>query len=148
MKTIKKSVQINASKEKVWEVLLQDKYTKVWYSEFKEGSHAITDWKEGGKALFLDNEGYGMISKIVSNKPYELISMVYEGVVINGKEDYTGEIALQYKGGKEIYKLLGENGVITLEVETDMPEDHIESMEVAWENALKKLKELSEKNLS
>ena len=35
MKTIKKSIEIKASKEKVWEVLTEDKYTRIWYADFQ-----------------------------------------------------------------------------------------------------------------
>jgi len=36
---IKKSIEVNSPKEKVWSVLLVDKFTRIWYSEFSEGSH-------------------------------------------------------------------------------------------------------------
>jgi uncharacterized protein YndB with AHSA1/START domain len=32
LQTIKKSITINAPREKVWEVLLQDKLTRLWYA--------------------------------------------------------------------------------------------------------------------
>jgi len=40
---IKKSIEINAPKEKVWDVLLSDSYTGIWYLAFGEGVHAETD---------------------------------------------------------------------------------------------------------
>jgi hypothetical protein len=42
-RTIKKAIAINASRQKVWDVLLLDKYTRMWYSEFSEGSRVETN---------------------------------------------------------------------------------------------------------
>ncbi len=72
LQTIKKSITINAPREKVWEVLLQDKLTRLWYAEFSEGTKAETDWKEGSKVLFTDDTGSGMVGKVVAVKPTTL----------------------------------------------------------------------------
>lgn len=144
MKTIKKSIEIKAPKNKVWDVLVQDQYTKKWYSEFSEGSHAETDWKVGSKAVFTDTTGGGMVAKVVENKPGEALSLEYEGVVVKGKEDYESEEAKKYKGGHENYKLTGKDGTTQLAIESDMTEDMFESMSESWEKALQKIKVLSE----
>ena len=54
-KTIRHSIAINARKEKVWDVLFQDKYTCIWFSQFSEGAHAETDWSIGNEAVFIDD---------------------------------------------------------------------------------------------
>ncbi|CAN5507420.1 hypothetical protein BH23BAC1_BH23BAC1_24520 [soil metagenome] len=141
--TIKKSIEIDAPKEKVWEVLQEDQYTRNWYAEFKEGSHAVTDWKEGSKALFLDNEGNGMIGRIITKKPFEIISIEYDGFIMGGVEDYESEGARATKGTKETYRLSGTNGKTKLDIESDMGKDWFDSMSEAWDRALEKIKELS-----
>src|SRR5688572_25923110 len=97
--TIRKSIEVNAPKEIVWEVLLDDKFTRTWYAEFSEGSHAETDWKVGSKAIFTDNSGCGLVGTIINNQPYEFLQVQYTGYMDNGVEDYASEIAQAVKGG-------------------------------------------------
>ena len=146
-KRIKKSIEINAPKEKVWNVLLDDQYTRLWYAAFSEGSHAETDWKEGSKAVFTDNTHSGLISKVTKNKPYEVLSLEYQGVVTGGKEDYESQLAQEIKGGLESYQLTEKDGITSVSIESDMGEEFFDSMSDSWENALKKVKQLSEEKL-
>ncbi|MBA3680918.1 MAG: SRPBCC domain-containing protein [Bacteroidetes bacterium] len=105
MKTIKKSIVIHASNQKVWNVLIKNEYNKQWFAEFSEGSHAQTDWQVGSKAIFTDTTGGGLIARITENKLNQLLSMEYIGIMVNGKEDYGSAEAKKYNGGKEIYVL-------------------------------------------
>ncbi|MBC7888409.1 MAG: SRPBCC domain-containing protein [Ferruginibacter sp.] len=144
-KTIKKSIEINAPKEKVWEVLLDDKFTRIWYAEFSEGSHAETDWKIGSKALFTDNSKTGIVGKIIENKPSELISIGYEGIVgADGIEDYESDKAMEVKGSYETYTLSqNDEGKTLLSISCDMAENYFDTMSLAWDKALLKIKTLS-----
>ena len=144
-KTIKKTITIPAPKEKVWDVLINDKFLRIWYSEFGEGVYAETDWKVGSKAVFKDKAGEGLVSKVIQNKPNELLSMEFQGIIVKGKEDYESEIARAVKGGKEIYQLKEQGGATQLAIETDMEESMYDSMSEAWDNALVEIKELSSK---
>jgi hypothetical protein len=54
-----------------------------WANVFHEGSYVVTDWKERRKALFLTPGGDGMLSKIVVNRPNELLSVMHLGIVKN-----------------------------------------------------------------
>ena len=150
MKTevIRKSIEINAPKEKIWEVLVNDKFIRAWYAEFSEGSHAETDWKVGGKALFKDNTGNGLVGKVIINKPSEIISVEYQGILNAGFEDYESELARNVKGGHETYRLSGKGALTDLSIECDMAEEHLESMSLLWVKALKKIKELSESTVN
>lgn len=144
MKTIKKSIEIEAPKEKVWDVMLNDKFTKIWYSEFKEGSRAETDWKVGSKAVFTDGSGNGIIGKIIENKTNESISIEYEGMIMKGKEDFDSKEAKEMRGSHETYMLSDNNGDTRVSVESDMTDEYYETMSSKWEKALQKVKELSE----
>jgi len=144
--TIKKSIDISAPKEKVWDVMLSDKFTRIWYAEFSEGSHAETDWKIGSNALFKDISESGLVGKVIVNKPYEVISVEYKGIVLAGIEDYKSEGANNVKRGLETYRLKEKEGVTHLSIECDMSEEYFDSMSSDWEKALKKVKELSEQN--
>jgi PhnB protein len=144
VKTIKKSIDINAPKQQVWDVLVKDEYTRDWYSVFSPGSHVETDWKEGGKAVFSDHSNCGMVAKIIANKPNEELAFEYTGFLKDGEEDYESEGAKALKGGKEIYLLRGENGSTHLEIASDMGDEWYDSMSLAWDKALQKLKQLAE----
>ena len=144
MKTIKKSIIINASKEKVWDVLVLDELNRVWYAEFAPGSHARTDWKVGSKVIFADDKDSGIIGKIIAHDTYKLLSMEYNGVLVNGMEDYESDEAKAMKGAQEIYRLSEENGVTRLDAQCDMDEGFFDMMASAWDKAMLKIKELAE----
>jgi uncharacterized protein YndB with AHSA1/START domain len=143
---IKKSIEVNAPKEKVWEVLLNDKFTRIWYAEFMEGSKAETDWKVGSKAKFTDGKGEGIVGTVIENIPNKIISVEYQGIVAGGIEDYHSEIAQAVKGSRETYQLTEKDGVTHILVEVDMGEAYYEMMSVAWDKALEKIKTLAETN--
>lgn len=145
MRTIKKSIDINAPRDRVWDVLFGDEYTKIWYAEFAEGSHAETDWKVGSKAVFTDKKGEGMISRIDANRPNEFLSLEYLGFIMNGKEDYESAGAKSMMGGHETYKLSEKSGHTHLDITSDMGEEYYDSMAKAWDKALMKVKGLAEK---
>ena len=143
MKTMQKSKEINAPKEKVWNVLLEDEYNRIWMAEFMEGSHAKTDWIVGHKVRFLDNNNNGLVGRIITKQPYDTIEMEYDGEVKNGEDDLDSEMAQQMKGSRENYYLSEHNGVTTLKVEVDMGDDWYQMMSDAWDKALDKIDELA-----
>ncbi len=142
--TMEKSITINAPKENVWTVLFDDQFTRIWYAEFSEGTYAETDWQIGSKAVFKDKSNCGMVGKIIDNKPNEYLSIEYDGVIIENMEDYTSEHAMAIKGGRENYYLSEENEISKLTVIGDMSEGFFETMALAWDKALLKIKALSE----
>ena len=140
------STTINAPKEKVWRVMLEDPTYRQWTSAFHEGSYAVTDWKAGSKALFLIPEGHGMVSRIAAHRPNEFLSIEHLGEVKNGVEDTTSEAVKSWEGAHENYTLKETNGVSTLTVDMDMGEDFKKFFQETWPKALRKLKDLSEKS--
>ncbi|MBC7488280.1 MAG: SRPBCC domain-containing protein [Cytophagaceae bacterium] len=145
-KTIYQSITIEASKEKVWSVLFEDHYSRLWYAEFSPGTHAVTDWKEESKALFIDDKGDGLLGKIIVNKPYEKLSIEYQGEVRKGIEDANSPAAQVLKGGLETYTLVEEDRKTLLSIAGDMSDDYFDVMFASWTQALKKIKELAESN--
>jgi L-rhamnose mutarotase len=146
MEKLNYSKQINATKEKVWEVLWNDESYREWTSVFAEGSHAQTDnWKEGTKVLFLDPNGSGMVSFVAKNIPNEFMSFKHLGEVKNGVEDTSSERVKAWSGSLENYTLKSENGGTKLEVEMDIAEEYKEMFEKIWPKALDKVKTLAEK---
>jgi len=96
--------------------------------------------------LFKDNSESGLVGKVIANKPYEVISVEYQGIIVAGIEDYKSEGAKNVKGGLETYRLTEKDGVTHVSIECDMSEEYFESMSAAWERALNKIKKLSETN--
>lgn len=144
MKTIKKAVDIQASGENIWKVLIEDQYNRRWFAEFGAGSHAIGDWKQGSKIIFKDASGNGLIGKIVQYQPHRFIDIEYTGIVMNNKEEYTHPHATQIKGGHETYTLSDTGNILKLSVTSDMSEEFIDTMNKAWDKALEEVKKLSE----
>jgi hypothetical protein len=144
MTTLHFSIQINASKEKVWEVLWNDSSYRQWTSAFSEGSYVVTDWKEGSKVQFLSSNGDGMYSTIAKSVPAELMSFKHLGVMKNGKEEATDEETKKWSGAMENYMLKENAGVTTLAVDIDVTEEFTDYFKKTFPNALEKVKSLSE----
>jgi uncharacterized protein YndB with AHSA1/START domain len=144
MKTIEKSIDINAPVEEVWHVLLDDESTRSWLSEFSEGSHVETDWKVGSRVVYSDNSGKGIAGTVVINKPNEVLSIEYDEYISNEKEHDSDEEDV--KGFHETYTLTDNNGVTLLEIESEMADKYIDQMSKLWENALRNIKSLAEGN--
>lgn len=144
MERIYFKIEINAPKEKVWNVLLGETTYPVWTAPFAEGSRVITDWQIGSKALFVNAEGDGMISKIAEHIPNEYISIHHLGMYMNGVEDYESDEVKKWTGAIENYKLSTKDGKSLLSVELDTTEDHKSYFEEKWPIALEKVKELAE----
>jgi len=141
MDKIKISIEINAPAEKVWAVLLgKDSYPE-WAAVFAAGSKAETDWQKGSKALFLDSNNEGMVSRIADNIPNEFMSIEHLGMIKDGKEDLNHE----WSGAKENYNLSEKDGKTELLITMDSNAEMQTYFEETWPKALDKIKLLSEK---
>jgi hypothetical protein len=139
------SATISASTEKVWRVLLEDATYRQWTSAFQEGSYAETDWKEGSKARFLTPAGDGMVSRIVTHRPQEFLSIQHLGTVKNGVEDINGDEAKAWGGAMENYTLRETGGISTLTIEMDVSDAYRQYFEETWPKALSILKKIAER---
>lgn len=146
MQQIKLSIQIDAPKEKVWKTLLDDKTYRLWAEPFCEGSYAESDWKTGSKARFLSPGGSGLVSQIIEHIPNEKIEFEHLGILKDGEEDYESDAVKSWKGARENYFVTEKNGKTELTIEQDISDNEAFFFKDAWEKALQKLKELSEKN--
>lgn len=144
MQTLQFQIDIKATKEKVWDILWNDETYPKWTNAFSEGSHAVSDWKEGSKILFLGPTGDGMYSKIDKKIPYDFMSFSHTGVVKNGEEQPQDEETKKWSGSKENYTLQEKDGIITLKVEVDIVESHLDYFNNTFPKALEKVKELAE----
>ena len=144
MEKMKFSVQINAPREKVWDILWDDKGYREWTKVFHEGSYAETDWKEGSDVRFLTPEGSGMYSTIASKKPNEFMSFRHIGEVKGGVNQPIDEKTKEWSGALENYTLRDASGGTELIAELDMSEEHAGYFKDVFPKALDKVKELAE----
>jgi uncharacterized protein YndB with AHSA1/START domain len=142
------SISIAAPKELVWHTMLDDQTYRQWTSVFQEGSYAVTDWKQGSKALFLSPDGSGMASRIAEHRPNEFLSLQHVGLVKNGVEDTTSAEVAQWAGAHENYTLREDVGTVTLTIDMDTTDEHKQYFEETWPRALAALKDLSERRVS
>ncbi|HWR51041.1 MAG TPA: SRPBCC domain-containing protein [Bryobacteraceae bacterium] len=139
------STAIDAPAERVWQVMLEDATYREWTSAFSEGSYAVTDWKEGSKALFLTPEGDGMVSRIAVHRPNEFLSIEHLGAVSKGVEDTESDAVRGWAGARENYSLTESGSGVTLTVEMDATDEYRKYFEETWPKALAKLKQVCER---
>ncbi|MCX6730937.1 MAG: SRPBCC domain-containing protein [Candidatus Roizmanbacteria bacterium] len=148
MKTLHFSIQINAPKKKVWEVMLGDKTYREWAAIFMPGSHFVGNWNKDTKMQFLapgeDGKMGGMTSEVADSIPYELISIKHVGLVTDGVEDTTSSEAKKWVG-YEKYRFMDVIGKTEVMIEVDTTNDFVSYMKDAWPKALFILKGLAEK---
>ena len=137
-------ITIDAPREKVWEILWNDKTYQEWTSAFSPGSRALTDWNEGSKVLFLGAENEGMVSRIARKKENEFMSFEHLGEVHGGIEDTESEKVQAWKGAMENYTLRSLGGKTELSVEIDITDEYKDYFRETWPKALNKLKSVVE----
>jgi hypothetical protein len=143
MKTIKKSIEISSPKESVWAVLMEDRYNRDWMAHFSPGTHAVTDWIVGHKVVFTDGSNRGIFGRIAEKRPYEYLEIEYDGMLLNGQEDFNSEESKAVKGSKETYSLSAGHGNTVLSITSDMDEKYFDHMAATWDSALQRISELS-----
>ncbi|AZI32510.1 SRPBCC domain-containing protein [Kaistella carnis] len=85
MKQLVFKTQINATPEKVWDVLFtQDSYRK-WSSAMNEGTYFEGNWEEGTIMKFLDPKNNGMYNLIEKNIPNKTLKMKHLGWILEGE---------------------------------------------------------------
>jgi uncharacterized protein YndB with AHSA1/START domain len=149
MQKLKKSVFINASRQKVWDAVTGFETYKEWTKPFNATSYFKGDWSEGSKMYFLgtDESGKegGMVSRIAKSVPGEFLSIEHLGMFENGVEDTTSEKVKAWSPSFENYTLNEKDGGTEFLVEVDLPESYVAEFDSMWDNSLKVLKEVAER---
>jgi uncharacterized protein YndB with AHSA1/START domain len=149
MEKLRKSVFIDAPRERVWDVMLSDDTYRQWTTAFSPGSYYKGDWSKGSKILFLgpnpDGSGEsGMVSRIRENEPHRYLSIEHLGIVKNGVEDTESAEAKKWAPAFENYTFVDRNGGTELTIEMDIEEKEKQTFETMWDDALSRLKKLAE----
>ena len=140
MKKLNFKVQINAPREKVWQVLWEDKTYREWTSVFAPDSHAESDWKEGSPIRFYDGKGNGMYSLIEKKIGFTQMTFKHLGELKDGKETPSN-----WDDARENYFLTEMNGQTELKVGLDSIEEFENYFKEVFPKALQLVKQISER---
>jgi uncharacterized protein YndB with AHSA1/START domain len=141
MKKLRFTVTIQAPPEKIWHILWDDASYRAWTSVFAEGSHVITDWKEGNRVEFVDPSGCGMYGRITQNRPPQVMAFEHLGEIKDGIDTPS-----EWSGAKETYFLQQNGSQTTVIVEMESTEGAEAYFEETFPKAMLRIKELSEHN--
>lgn len=149
MKKLHFEIDIEASRETVWDAIVNDAKYREWCSEFHPGSYFEGGWNEGDSIHFLalDEQGEkgGMVSEIAKSRYPDHISIRHIGVISKGKVDTTSEEVKKWTPSYENYTLKKINEQTTkFQVDMEIVEEWVDMFEEMWPRALKKLKAVCE----
>jgi len=141
MNRLKFTINIPASKTKIWEVLWNEDAYRDWSSVFAEGSHAVTNnWEEGSIVFFLGADKSGIYSKIETHIPNETITFRHIGNVLNAKKQPLNDNSKTWSGASETYSITEGENFNTLCIDIDIMDEHLEFMESILPKALERIK--------
>ncbi|MEI6408303.1 MAG: VOC family protein, partial [Bacteroidota bacterium] len=141
MKKLNFSIQINATKARVWNTLWDDDTYRKWTVVFQEGSYAESDWEEGSPIKFLGPGGNGMSSRIARLIPNEFMSFEHLAEIKNGVENPD----FAWAGSFENYSLHEKDGGTELVSEMDSDANFESFFLDTVPKALELIKQLAER---
>jgi hypothetical protein len=144
MTTLEFKIEINASKEKVWNILWNDETYRKWTNVFCEGTYAVSNWNEGDKIHFLSPNGEGMNSIIDKKIENEYIVFKHLSSMKDFEEMPIDDESKEWTGSLETYRLTQNNSTIILEVKIDTLEKYVDYFKTTFPNGLEMVKTLSE----
>ncbi|KQT35774.1 ATPase [Chryseobacterium sp. Leaf405] len=149
METLSYEKIIDASKQKVWDILWDAETYKEWTKFFnpKSASFMKSDWKVGGKTYFVNTEGEGMVSTIDSlEEPNQIIFKHLGMVDKDGNEDTESMEIKQWSGFFEKYILIDFDGKTKLHAEVQIEKEWHDHMNEGFIKGLEIVKDLAEEN--
>lgn len=141
-------ISIQAPAQKVYEIMLNEKWYGIWTGPFCPDSHFEGSWEKGSKIRFIgiseNGKKGGMIGRITENIPNQFVSIEYTGFVDDDHEITQGPEAEKWIGGIEDYRFLEINGTTLLTVNSTATKEMQDVFLKAWPLALDKLKDICE----
>lgn len=141
---LERSIDIKAPAEHVWKALFKRKNFARWSKAFSENARVESQWKLGGNIRFVDSDNSGILGTIKACEPFEELSIRFEALINNGKEDSTSDKAQRWVGCHENFFLVEGQTETILTVEEDVPQDRLQSLNSKWDKALREIKEIAE----
>jgi uncharacterized protein YndB with AHSA1/START domain len=148
MKKLEYTIDINAKRDKVWKTMLEPDTYQEWVSVSWPNSRYDGKWKQGEDIKFLgggENQG-GTKANLVEVRQPEYLNANHIAIINgDGTEDSTSEIAKGWVGTTEEYFFTEKGDQTELRVVIHTNPDWESMFNDGWPNALKKLKEISER---
>jgi uncharacterized protein YndB with AHSA1/START domain len=141
MKEMQFTIDIRATKKKVWDTLWQDKTLREWAGLIDPGTYMVGELKEGNEVQFISGNGYGVTTLVEKAVPNEFLQFRHQAdTQDSGKQ----ERAQEWTGGKESYSLAEKDGTTTLTAAFDVPPEMEDYFSDNYPKALERVKELAE----
>ena len=136
------SLEIHATRERVWDTLWQDETFREWASIIDPETYMVGDLKAGNEIQFISAaSGYGVTSLVEKLVVGEFLLLRHRA---DTQEDGKREREKEWTGGKESYLLTEKNGTTTITVAFDVPPELEEYFKVNYPKALERVKVLAE----
>ncbi len=141
MKLLHYQIQIDASAEKVWEVLFTQDSNKRWPSALNENTYFEGNWEQGSMMRFLDQDNNGMYNLVVKNSHGSELSMKHLGWILDG------ELSPQDWEDSTVTYILepNENGTM-LHAKVNSLDEFVDFFNSKYPQNFEKVKILSEKS--
>lgn len=136
------SIEIHATKERVWDTLWQDETLRQWAGIIDPGTHMVGELREGNEIQFISGNGYGVTSFVEKLTTNEFLLLKHSA---DTKENGKQERDKQWTGGQEWYKLAEKDGTTTLTFASDVPPELEAYFADAYPKVLENIKILSER---
>jgi len=142
MKEMQFSIEIDATREIVWDTLWQNETFRDWASIIDPGTYMIGDLKVGNEVQFISSAGgYGVTSLVEKQIPNEFLLLRHDA---DTQDEGKREREKEWTGGQESYLLAEKAGATTLSVAFDVPLEMEEYFKTTYPKALERVKVLAE----
>lgn len=136
------TVEIKASKDKVWDTLWADATFREWASIIDPGTYMVGELKEGSEVQFISSEnGYGVTSLVDTLVINEFLRLKHQA---DTQETGTLDRKKEWTGGEESYSLTESNGTTTLTIAFDVPPELENYFRENYPAAMERIKALAE----
>lgn len=143
MKEMQFSIEIHATKGRIWDTLWQDETFRLWAGLIDPGTYMKGELQVGNEVEFISAEnGYGVTSLVEKLVVDEFLLLRHHA---DTQEEGKQEREKQWTGGAESYKLTEKDGTTTLTVTFDVPPELEEYFKTNYPKALERVKVLAER---
>lgn len=142
MNELEFTVEINASKQRVWDTLWQDETFQQWSGLIDPGTYMKGELQQGNEVEFISAEnGYGVTSLVAEVIPAEYLLLKHQADTQDSGEQ---EREKEWTGGEESYRLKEVGDVTILTVTFGVPATQEEYFKENYPKALDCVKALAE----
>lgn len=140
MNKLEFSIEIKASKEKVWESLWTDQNYRKWTALFLPGSYYEGELKENSDVRFLSPGGHGLFAMVEKIIPFQSMHFLHFGLIIDNisqEKTFKDDSIEQY----DLYEI-ADGTRLTVKLKTE--EEYTTYFNNSFPRALAVVKEIAE----